>query len=171
MCFHAVQGGHQAGNTEAAALSACHQLMEEEDRAAAKAAAKKAKKLKQKSKKQQAHVLSQYLQAPSQDSQAQSQDCQAPHPGPELSQRRSGFQAVSSEAPLASLQGFTKLPTSCDVDGDALNTSSAAVADTHGTDAQGPSGNSQGAESLSAKSQGIQTPPLSPRCRPAPWQR
>ena len=42
------------GNTEALALSAVEQLMDEETQAAARAAAKKGKKLKQKSKKQQA---------------------------------------------------------------------------------------------------------------------
>ncbi len=51
-------------NTEALAMSAFEQLMAEETQAAAKAAGKKAKKLRQKSKKQQAHQAQPLMLSP-----------------------------------------------------------------------------------------------------------
>ncbi len=63
------------GKTEASAMSAFTELMEEESQAAAKVAAKKAKKLKQKSKKQQAQQLqSSPQEQPPKDTEAELSD-------------------------------------------------------------------------------------------------
>ncbi len=100
-----------SGNTEASALSAVEQLMEEETQAAARAAAKKAKKLKQKSKKQQAQQPESPLhgRVPDESDDSAKQSTSAPghtQPTPLVLHPQ-----LQPEMPSAAFEGFSSAPT------------------------------------------------------------